>query len=279
MSRVLTPRELNRSTLARQMLLQRHALAPMQALQRLAGLNAQLPSTAYLSLAARLERFAPPALVAPLRARQVARANLMRGTIHLLTVGDYYAWRPALQPVLDRVFRSFNAAAWRAVDPAAVRRDVRTVLAGSQPTRGELTERLGSALCRSLGDRLVRYEGADGRLLYDVPGAPLPDPQTVAPVRFVPEFDNLIFGHTDRSRIVPPAARKELQPGGGHFRAPLLIDGIVAGTWRWDRPGKMLSVTPFESVPSRYAAEVRAEARRLADFFAPSAGVRFAGSA
>jgi hypothetical protein len=93
MPKVLSRRELGRVTLARQLLLRRHSTDVLTAIERVAGLNAQLVPTAYLSLTARLDTFEPTALVELLRTRQVARANLMRGTIHLLSATDYRSWR------------------------------------------------------------------------------------------------------------------------------------------------------------------------------------------
>lgn len=349
MLRVLTQRVLGRATLARQLLLERKLVRPLAAIEMLAGLNAQLVPTAYVSLAGRIEPFTPTELVDLLRRKQIARANLMRGTIHLVSADDYFRWRPALQPVLERTFRGFNAKTWRAVDPQAVRSEVERLLRQEQPTRGDLSRCLGSdaamffarvalplvqippagewgngqvpryswaeswfgrelpvqglledlvlrylgafgpatvkdiqywcgltgltAICTRLGDRLRSYQDENGNLLYDVDDAPLPGPRTPAPVRLLPEFDNLVFGHADRSRVVPPDAKKALQPKAGQFRAPVLIDGTVAGTWRWNRAEEVLAVTPFETIPARYRTEVRDEARRLAVFFAPSGTV------
>jgi winged helix DNA-binding protein len=126
-------------------------------------------------------------------------------------------------------------------------------------------------VCRGLG--LAEFRDENGRQLYDVPGAPLPDPGIRAPVRLLPEFDNLVFAHADRTRVVPPGALKYLQPKAGQFRSPLLIDGTVAGTWRWDRAEERVVVTPFAESAADYRDEVHAEAQRIAAFYSPAGAV------
>lgn len=86
--RVLTHRELNRTTLLRQLLLRRERLSPVRAVERLAGLQAQLPSSPYLALWARLEGFERPALERALKQRRVVKALLMRATMHLVSARD-----------------------------------------------------------------------------------------------------------------------------------------------------------------------------------------------
>ena len=115
--RVLTQRELNRTTLARQLLLRRERLSPARAIERLAGLQAQLPSSPYVALWARLDGFERSALERALMRRGVVKALLMRATMHLVSARDY--------PLLD----------------AAVR-EARTVIRarGTEPPPDELVE-------------------------------------------------------------------------------------------------------------------------------------------
>ena len=100
---VLSRRALNRATLARQMLLERSAAAVPEAIERLVGLQAQTPHTAYVGLWTRLVGFRPEQLADRLVDRSVVRLALMRGTIHLVTARDGWQLRPLVQPVLDRV--------------------------------------------------------------------------------------------------------------------------------------------------------------------------------
>jgi hypothetical protein len=104
--RVLTLRELNRTTLARQMLLDRKPLPVSDAVERLAGLKAQVPHPPYIGLWTRLQDFRRDDLTRLLKQREVVQATLMRATLHLMTAEDYLFLRRARQPVLTRSLRS-----------------------------------------------------------------------------------------------------------------------------------------------------------------------------
>jgi hypothetical protein len=104
--RVLTLRELNRATLARQMLLERAELPAAAAIERLAGLQAQWAKGPYLSLWTRLRDFQRDDLSRPEQERQVVKATLMRATLHLITAEDYLRLRPATQPALTHSMQS-----------------------------------------------------------------------------------------------------------------------------------------------------------------------------
>jgi hypothetical protein len=106
--RVLTQRELNRTTLLRQLLLRRERLSPVRAIERLAGLQAQLASSPYLALWARVEGFERPALERALKQRRVVKALLMRATMHLVSARDLPYFDSAVREVrtLTRARRS-----------------------------------------------------------------------------------------------------------------------------------------------------------------------------
>jgi hypothetical protein len=87
--RVLTQRELNRATLARQLLLERSRLRVVPALERVAGLQSQLAATAYVGLWTRLESFQPQVLDRALLGGRAARGLLMRGTVHTVSARDF----------------------------------------------------------------------------------------------------------------------------------------------------------------------------------------------
>ncbi|MES2724783.1 MAG: winged helix DNA-binding domain-containing protein, partial [Pseudomonadota bacterium] len=94
---VLTARDLNRALLARQMLLERQAMAPAEALGRLLAIQAQLPRTPFIGLWSRLAGFRPEDLRSAIASREVVRATAMRGTLHLMTAGDFLAFRRSLR--------------------------------------------------------------------------------------------------------------------------------------------------------------------------------------
>jgi hypothetical protein len=117
---VITRRELNRATLARQLLLERSTMSIEPAIEHLVGLQAQTPHTAYTGMWSRLEAFAPEALSELIVERRVVRLALMRGTIHMVTARDAWGLRPLVQPVLDRVQKTQFGKRLAGVDLDAV---------------------------------------------------------------------------------------------------------------------------------------------------------------
>ena len=161
----------------------------------------------------------------------------------------------------------------RAFGPASVR-DVRT-WSGLSGLRGVI-ERLRSRL------RTLRDE--HGNELLDLPDAPLPDPDTPVPPRFLPEYDNVLLSHADRTRIIPDNRRVPLPPGGGGVRGTVLVDGFLGGTWRTrlTRGRITLEIEPFERLSGEDADALAEEGERLVRFVGEGAGafeVRFAGKA
>lgn len=159
--RVLTQRELNRTTLARQLLLRRERLSPARAIERLAGLQAQLPSSPYLALWARLEGFERGALERALMRRGVVKALLMRATMHLVSARDY--------PLLDAAVREARTLIRaRGTDPPPDELVQRVVgLARERPrTRTEIMQELGysSRTQDSYEIRMLFWVMALGRL-------------------------------------------------------------------------------------------------------------------
>ncbi|MEO7793540.1 MAG: winged helix DNA-binding domain-containing protein [Thermoanaerobaculia bacterium] len=356
----LSLRELNRATLARQMLLERAAIPVEAAVERLAGMQAQIPRPPYLGLWTRLEGFERGALSAAIRERRIVRATAYRATLHLLTAADLVAFRGALQPMLSRgmqsilrnrtenfdmeqllgearafftakpatfdAARSHLAARFPVADERAIGYAVRTHLPLVQvpddspwgfpaaadfalaelwlgqaiPSGGEglpaLVRRYLAAFgpasvtdaqnwsgigglratFETLRGELSTFRDARGRELFDLPGAPRPDAETPAPVRFLPEYDNLVLGHDDRSRIVADADRSRLVTRNLQVPGTFLVDGFVAGTFRVERRKKAatLSLAPFGKLLKKDLRALEAEGDLLLQFVEADAETR-----
>ena len=115
--------------------------------------------------------------------------------------------------------------------------------------------------------RLRRFRAEDGRELLDLPGAPLPDPETPAPVRFLPEWDAILLAHARRKKVLLEQHRPLVfNTRTPHSVATFLVDGVVAGAWKWD--GTRVRVEPYRKLTSAEQREVGAEADRLAELWA-----------
>jgi hypothetical protein len=334
--RTLTLRELNRATLARQLLLERRRLGVVRALERHAGLQAQSAQAPFVGLWTRLEGFRRETLERALLREQAVRAVLMRGTIHLVARGDYGVFgsavalppwvRPESAELADRLadsLREFGreprtraeiiawlreahgidhdggAGLWYAlrtvrrithapdsgtwkppretryvaidheqIDPLPAREQlVRRYLAAFGPaTRADIAEWSGLRV-RELEPALAgleplrRFRDERGRELLDLPRAPLPAPDSRAPVRFLPRYDNLVLSHADRTRVIADDHRRTVIHGAGMVEATFLVDGFVAGMWRV--AGGRVRVEPFSPLPRTWRREVEDEAARL----------------
>ncbi|MGW3646209.1 DNA glycosylase AlkZ-like family protein [Streptomyces sp. NPDC000878] len=111
-----------------------------------------------------------------------------------------------------------------------------------------------------LRPRLLTFRDEHGTELFDLPDAPRPDPDTPAPPRFLPEFDNLLLSHADRTRLVP-ADLKGRTWTGNQAHCVLLLDGLVAGLWRL--ADGTLTVEPFGRLTKGMRAAVVEEGERM----------------
>jgi hypothetical protein len=125
----------------------------------------------------------------------------------------------------------------------------------------------------SLRPSLVTFRDARNRELFDLPDAPRPDADTPAPVRFVPDWDNVLLGHQDRSRVIADAHRARIATRNLQITATFLIDGIVAGSWSLARKGSTatLVMQPFAKIAKKDRAALDDEAERLLAFAEPDA--------
>ncbi|MET1074364.1 MAG: winged helix DNA-binding domain-containing protein [Umezawaea sp.] len=352
-----TTRTLNRTTLARQLLLDRHDLRPDQAIEHLVGLQAQATASPYVALWSRLKGFTVDRVGAMLEDRTAVRTTLMRGTLHLVTARDCVALRPAMQPMLDRVARTNFGRDLAGVDLAELAGAALPLL-----TEPRTTAQLGAALAprwphhpphalgyvlpllvpmvqipprgilgrggpaanalastwldtgipgpttpdaavlrylaafgpatiadvsawsRLTGVKSVitrldlkTYRDESGRTLLDVPDGVLTDPETPAPPRFLPEFDNVLLSHADRTRIMSEEHRKRWSGvANAVFPASFLLDGFLSGTWKADRG--TLTITPYGKLSTMDKNALTREGLALLDFLAPQHDhdVRFA---
>lgn len=132
--------------------------------------------------------------------------------------------------------------------------------------------RLGEVVER-LAPRLRAYRDEHGQELWDVPDAPRPDPETPAPPRFLPDFDNVLLSHADRTRIITDAYRQRITTANGVLPGTVLVDGFVRGIWKLqrERDTATLLIEPFKRLSAEDRAAVAEEGTRLLTFAAPEA--------
>ncbi len=105
---------------------------------------------------------------------------------------------------------------------------------------------------------------------------PGPRRETPAPVRFLPEFDNLVLSHDDRTRVIADEHRPKVVLKNLQVRATFLVDGFVAGTWKVERKKKnaILTLEPFGKLPKPALAALEREGVALLRFVEEDAEVR-----
>lgn len=349
--RILTLRELNRATLARQMLLERADLPITAGIERQVGLQAQQALSPYVALWTRLQNFQREQLADLIAQRVVVKATLMRATLHLCTAADYVRLRGAIQPALDlavesivkrrepdldtehiltlarpylaeqpRTFAEISehfANLLPDIDIGAIRYTIRTQLPliqlpnsslWSYPGNPQFTlaeDWLGQPIPldndpRTLFFRylaafgpasitdmqkwsgqaklkdviakfkpeLVTYRDEQRRELFDLPDQPLPDVDSPAPVRFLPEYDNLLLAHDKRTRIIDDAYRSQVYLPGLRVRSTFLVDGFVRGGWKIEKKKQAatLLLEPFAALSKAERGALLEEGEQLIRF-------------
>ncbi|SHH80410.1 winged helix DNA-binding domain-containing protein [Streptomyces sp. 3214.6] len=126
-----------------------------------------------------------------------------------------------------------------------------------------------------LRPHLLTFRDEHGVELFDLPDAPRPDPQVPAPPRFLPEFDNLLLSHADRTRVVPPEYWGRSWQGNQAY-CTLLVDGFLAGLWKLEQDA--LVIEPFGRLTKTQRDEVTEEGERMLSAMHPGGphDIRFA---
>jgi uncharacterized protein YcaQ len=115
--------------------------------------------------------------------------------------------------------------------------------------------------------RLRRFRAEDGAELLDLPGAPLPEPETPAPPRFLANWDPMLLAGRRRTQILPKQDwSRVFNPTTPQTTSTFLIDGVVAGRWKLE--AGRVRLEPFGRIPKQARRELAEEAERLEAFAA-----------
>ena len=347
---ILTLRQLNRATLARQMLLAREKTTALAGIERLVAMQAQWPRPPFVGLWSRVAGFERADLTSLVAQKKVVRATSLRGTIHVSSAKDYLGFRPVLQPVLEAGLQAILKDRLDGMDMDALTTRARAMLVKRPHTFAELREQFlkadpkaderamgysvrmllplvqvpedgepwayASQSSFALADQwlgrkittthatpdplILRYLAAYGpaaaadfqawsgvsreatrtaferlrpklrtfrdegrKELFDLPDAPRPSADVPAPVRFIPEYDNLIAARAD-GRIVARDHRPRIFLSALRIAATVLVDGAAAATWKLDSTKKAATITidPFGKLPAKVRKEIESEADR-----------------
>ena len=119
-----------------------------------------------------------------------------------------------------------------------------------------------------LKPELRSFRDEKGNELLDLPDAPLPPAEAPAPPRFVPEYDNLVLAHADRTRVIADEHRSRVFLSAARVRATFLLDGFVGGTWKIEKTKgtATLVIEPFEPLPEEARDALLEEGERLIRF-------------
>ena len=128
-------------------------------------------------------------------------------------------------------------------------------------------------LVERLRTRLITFKDEAGRELFDLPDAPRPSPDTPAPASFLPEYDNLLLSHADRTRVTEEVRNVPLYPGNGAAFGFVLVDGFYRANWKLSRQRghATLLVESFKPLPKSDRGMLAEEGERLLEFIASEA--------
>lgn len=190
--------------------------------------------------------------------------NALRSWVPLAQLPPRGVWGAGGQPVYG-LLEDWLGEPLAPADPEDV---VRRYLAAFGPASpADMQKWSGLTGLRAVFGRmdLRTHQAADGRVLHDLPDASLADPSLPVPARLVADFDNLVLAHADRTRIVPEPYRSRVMTVNGIVRGTILVDGFVAGTWRFDRAkgAAAVAVTHFAPLSAADRDALAGEGLRL----------------
>jgi hypothetical protein len=298
----LTRRQLNRTLLRRQHLLERVDLDPHAMVTHLVGLQAQESLAPYLSLHARLTSFDPYVVSRALEQRTLVRMLALRGTLHLLTPDDALTIRPWTQVALERAQRNHDAPVPQFERPLVQLPPRGTWKGGGRVVYEPLEDWVGAPLgepdvpdivrryLRAFGpaaasdvsvwsgvtrlrpvllamDDLVRHEDEDGKPLFDVADGAIEDEDAPAPVRLLGTYDNVWLAHAGRDRVTEVGTRGSWAGANGGVANTVFVDGWLTGLWRVV-DGRVEVVRLFRELTPAEREELDEEVRRVDDLLA-----------
>ncbi|MRH89126.1 winged helix DNA-binding domain-containing protein [Nocardia sp. SYP-A9097] len=344
---VISPRQLNRTLLMRQLLTERVTMPAADLIHHLIAVQGQEANWPFIGLWTRLTDFRPAELDSLLHDRTIVRSTTIRRTVHLTTADDYRWLFPTVRPMIEQSLKlAYYREAFGDLDHTEFATAGRELLTGRTLARTELGRTLSERFPTPHPERLaailghltplvhhaeagvwgswrnrrvavalaeewiggpldtepdqekmvLRYLAAfgpatvadiqswsgitrlaevitrlrpqlrtlrddSGRELYDLPDAPLADPDLPAPVRFLPAFDNALLAHKDRRRVITDEDRSRITKIASGGVPMYLVDGFVHG--RWDLDGPNLRITPWHPLSPAAEVAVHAEAEKL----------------
>lgn len=202
-----------------------------------------------------------------------AMAYGVRYTVPLVFIPPRGVWQGKGAVTLT----TFDAWLGRPPGPSATPEDfvLRYLAAFGPASPADMRAWSGLALRASfekLRPRLATFRGEDGGELFDLPRAPRPGGDTDAPVRLVPDYDNILLAHADRSRIMPAGRHLGMFSSNGVMQGAVLLDGFVRAMWvpRRAKASTTLEISPFTRALSRADTSlIDREAEALLRFLAP----------